>query len=262
MKKVALLFVILALAITAVACGKSDSKSGKTYVIGTDATYAPMEFMDKDKIVGFDIDFLKAVMKEAGLKYEAKNIGWDALFTSVKQATEVDAGISSVTINDDRKKTYDFSAPYFESTNLIMVKKGSSIKSAADLKNVKVALQNATTADDIVSGIKGKTSAQIKRFGSNAEAFLEMDKGGAEAVVADNMIINEYVKNNPGKGYVAISDDSFSSEYYGLLLPKGSKLKAKLDPAIKEVINNGEYAKIYKKWFGAKPDLTNLKAQQ
>jgi polar amino acid transport system substrate-binding protein len=263
MKKVALLFVILALAITAVACGKSDSKSSsKTYVIGTDATYAPMEFMDKDKIKGFDIDFLKAVMKEAGLKYEVKNISWDALFTSVKQATEVDGAISSVTINDERKKTYDFSAPYFESTNLIMVKKGSSIKSAADLKNARVALQTATTADSIVSGIKGKTSSQIKRFGSNAEAFLEMDKGGADAVVADNMIINEYVKNNPGKDYVAISDASFPSEYYGLLLPKGSKLTAKLDPAIKTVTKNGEYAKIYKKWFGSKPDLTNLKAQQ
>jgi polar amino acid transport system substrate-binding protein len=89
-----------------------------------------------------------------------------------------------------------------------------------------------------------------------------MDKGGADAVVADNMIINEYVKNNPGKDYVAISDASFPSEYYGLLLPKGSKLTAKLDPAIKTVTKNGEYAKIYKKWFGSKPDLTNLKAQQ
>jgi polar amino acid transport system substrate-binding protein len=231
--------------------------------IGTDATYAPMEYMKKGKIVGFDIDFLKAVMKEANLKYEVQNIGWDALFTSVKQATEVDAGISSVTINDTRKKTYDFSAPYFESTNLIMVKKGSPIQSAADLKTATVALQTTTTADDIVSDIKGSNkSSQIKRFGSNAEAFLEMDKGGADAVVADNMIINEYVKNNPGKNYVAISDSSFPSEYYGLLLPKGSKLKAKLDPAIKTVIKNGEYAKIYKKWFGSAPDLANLKAQQ
>ncbi|MEY4479506.1 MAG: hypothetical protein RLZZ267_184 [Bacillota bacterium] len=263
MKKIVLVLLAFVLVFSLAACGKSDdSAAGKTYTVGTDATYAPMEFMDKDKIVGFDIDFLKAVMKEAGLNYKVKNVGWDALFASVKQATEIDFGISSVTINDERKQTYDFSAPYFESTNLIMVKEGSSVKSAADLKNLKVAVQGATTADDIISDLKGKTSSDLKRFESNALAFLEMDKGGVDAVVADNMIINEYVKNNPDKKYVAISDSSFASEYYGLLLPKDSDLKAKLDPAIKTVLENGEYAKIYKKWFGAEPDLTNLNAQQ
>jgi glutamine transport system substrate-binding protein len=263
MKKLALVLLVFVLAFAVTACGSSDDSSKeKTYTVGTDATYAPMEFMDKDKIVGFDIDFLKAVMKEAGLNYKVKNVGWDALFASVKQATEVDLGISSVTINDERKQTYDFSAPYFESTNLIMVKEGSSVKSAADLKDLKVAVQGATTADDIISGLKGKTNTDLKRFESNALAFLEMDKGGVDAVVADNMIINEYVKNNPGKKYVAISDTSFASEYYGLLLPKDSALKAKLDPAIKTVLSNGEYAKIYKKWFGTEPDLANLNAQQ
>jgi polar amino acid transport system substrate-binding protein len=221
-----------------------------------------MEYMDKGKIVGFDIDFLKVLMKQAGLKYKVKNIGWDALFASVKQANEIDMGISSVTINDDRKKTYDFTKPYFESTNLIMVKKGSTVKSAQDLKNLKVAVQGATTADDIMKGIKGEKSTDIKRFESNALAFMEMDKGGVDAVVADIAIINDYVKNNPGKNYIAIPDSSFPSEYYGLLLPKGSKVKAKLDKATKAVLNNGEYAKVYKKWFGTEPDLTNLKAQQ
>src|ERR1700730_410644 len=63
---------------------ESTAAPAVVYRFATDASYAPMENMDKDKIVGFDIDFLAAVMKEAGLQYEIKNIPWDNLLQSVK----------------------------------------------------------------------------------------------------------------------------------------------------------------------------------
>ncbi|GGJ02882.1 basic amino acid ABC transporter substrate-binding protein [Paenibacillus hunanensis] len=228
----------------------------------TDASYAPMEFMDLDQVKGFDIDFLDAVMKQAGMKYEVTNTGWDTMLESVRQGTEYKAGISSVSITADRKESYSFSLPYFESTNVIMVKEGSDIKSALDLKNKKVAVQNGTTADILMSGIMGKDNSNLSRFESNALALLELDNGGADAVVADIAIVNEYIKNNPDKKLVSISDSkNFNSEYYGILYPKDSELKAKLDPAIQAIIDNGTYAEIYKKWFGTEPDLTNLKAE-
>lgn len=228
----------------------------------TDASYAPMEFMDLDQVKGFDIDFLDAVMKQAGMKYEVTNTGWDTMLESVRQGTEYQAGISSVSITADRKESYSFSLPYFESTNVIMVKEGSDIKSALDLKNKKVAVQNGTTADILMSGIMGKDNSNLSRFESNALALLELDNGGADAVVADIAIVNEYIKNNPDKKLVSISDSkNFNSEYYGILYPKDSELKAKLDPAIQTIIDNGTYAEIYKKWFGTEPDLTNLKAE-
>ncbi len=228
----------------------------------TDASYAPMEFMDLDQVKGFDIDFLDAVMKQAGMKYEVSNTGWDTMLESVRQGTEYQAGISSVSITADRKESYSFSLPYFESTNVIMVKQGSDIKSALDLKNKKVAVQNGTTADILMSGIMGKDNSNLSRFESNALALLELDNGGADAVVADIAIVNEYIKNNPDKKLVSISDSkNFNSEYYGILYPKDSELKAKLDPAIQTIIDNGTYAEIYKKWFGTEPDLTHLKAE-
>jgi glutamine transport system substrate-binding protein len=230
-----------------------------TYMVASDATYAPMEFMDKDKVVGFDIDFLDAVMKEAGLKYEVKNLAWDTMLESVKQGKEYQAGISSISITDDRKPTYDFSIPYFESTNMILVKEGSDVKSAVDLKGKTVAVQGATTADTLMSGIMGKDNTKLKRFDSNAIALLELDKGGADAVVADIAIVREYIKNNPSKKFVGILDSkNFNSEYYGIAFPKGSDLKAKVDPAIKKVFDNGKYKEIYKKWFGEEPNMTNL----
>ncbi|WP_370872583.1 basic amino acid ABC transporter substrate-binding protein [Paenibacillus zeirhizosphaerae] len=228
----------------------------------TDASYAPMEFMDLDKVTGFDVDFIDAVMKEAGIEYEVNNIGWDTMLESVKQGTEYQAGISSVSITDERKETYDFSLPYFESTNMIMVKEGSDIKNALDLKGKTVAVQNGTTADILMSEIMGQNSTSLKKFDSNALALQEMVNGGVDAVVADIAIVREYIKNNPDSKLVGITDsENFDSEYYGIVYPKNSELKAKLDPAIQTVVDNGTYAEIYKKWFGEEPDLTNLKAE-
>jgi glutamine transport system substrate-binding protein len=261
MKKGWVLALIAVVMIVASGCGAKE-KGGAAdskpivYKFATDAAYPPMENMDKEEIVGFDIDFLAAVMKEAGLEYEIKNIGWEALLESVKSGKEFDGGISSVTIDDDRKQSYDFSIPYFESTNMILVKEGSDIKSALDLKDKKVAVQSGTTADKLMKGIMGEGNESLKRFESNSLALLELANNGADAVVADFAVVVEYVKNNPDKKFVSVVDrENFASEYYGIAFPKGSELKAKLDPAVKKVLESDKYKEIYKKWIGGEPNV-------
>ncbi|MEC0232423.1 basic amino acid ABC transporter substrate-binding protein [Paenibacillus alba] len=259
-----LMMIVLAVGLAAAISGCGSKESGGTkYKFATDAAYSPMEFMDKDKMTGFDIDFLAEVMKEAGLSYEVNNIGWDTMLTSVKQGKEYQGGISSVSITDERKQSYDYSIPYFESKNMILVKEGSPVKSAADLKDKKVAVQISTTADTLMTKIMGDTNKSLKRLDNNTLALMELENNGVDAVVADIAIVREYVKNNPNKKFVIIADPTnFESEYYGILLPKGSELKAKLDPAIKKVIENGAYAKVYKKWFGEEPDTKKLLEQK
>lgn len=261
MKRWGLLGLAVLLVLIMAACGKKDNTngSGKVYKFATDAAYSPMEMMDKDKIVGFDADFLDAVMKEAGLQYKLDNTGWDPMLLSVKSGKEYDGGISSVSFTEDRKKDYSYSSPYFESTNMIMSKKDSGFKTAIDIKDKKVAVQNGTTADQIMSKLMGKDNGNLRRFDSNTLAFMELDKGGVDAVVADIAIVREYLKQNPDKNYAGSLDpENFASEFYGILLPKGSDLKAKLDPAIKKVLENGKYAEIYKKWMGEEPNVQNV----
>jgi glutamine transport system substrate-binding protein len=264
MKKMMFLLLAAVVALSVTGCaskGNNAAGAGGAKVIhfASDATYAPMEFMDKDKISGFDIEFLAEVMKEAGLSYDVKNTGWDTMLESVKQGTEYQGGISSVSITDERKQTYDYSIPYFESRNMILVKEDSPVKSAADLKNKKVAVQTSTTADTLMSGIMGNGNSNLKKFDSNSVALVELDKGGVDAVVADYAIVMEYIKNNPGKKFKSIKDPTnFTPEYYGILLPKGSDLKAKIDPAITKVLENGTYAKLYKKYFNEEPNIANL----
>ncbi|WP_257349266.1 basic amino acid ABC transporter substrate-binding protein [Pseudalkalibacillus decolorationis] len=245
-----------------VACSESATGDGKKKLeVITEAAYAPFEYMDGDQIVGFDIDFIDTVMKEAGYDYEVKNIGWDPLFAEI-QGERADIGISAITINEDRKQTYDFSVPYFESTNMILVPEGSDIQGAEDLKGKVVAVQNGTTGQAAVETLFGTNHEDIKKFENNVLAIMELVKGGADAVVADNTVVIEYVKNNPDKKLKAIKDpNSFDSEFYGLMFPKDSELKKDFDKAIKAVIEDGTYSKLYKEWFGEEPDLKALKAQ-
>jgi glutamine transport system substrate-binding protein len=270
MKKGMIFGVILALFIALVGCGKSAEQTSSTeggakkkrVIVATDASFAPFEYMDKGEIVGFDIDFLKEVMKEAGIDYEVKNIGWDPLFAAV-QGKEVDLAISGITINDKRKQTYDFSVPYFESTHMILVKEDSPVKNALDLKGKVVGVQNGTTGQAAVEKLLGAESKNIKKFENTVVAIMDLLNGGVEAVVTDNAVANQYVKNNPDKKLKTIEDpNNFESEFYGLMFPKGSELKLEIDKAIKKVIESGKYAEIYEKWFGHKPNVDNLVQQQ
>jgi glutamine transport system substrate-binding protein len=265
--RAALFSLTIGLLMLVSACGTSEKTSGGTETkqkeklrVVTDATYAPMESLNGDKIVGFDADILDAVMKEAGYDYEFVNVGWDPLFVEIQGKT-ADIAVSSITIDDKRKMSYDFSVPYYKSTNKILVPKDSSIQSGEDLKGKTVAVQNGTTGQEVVEGILGKDKNHVKKFENNVLAIMELLKGGADAVVADNAVVEEYVKNNPKENLKVITDPSFPSEFYGMMLPKGSKLKANLDKALKKLVENGTYAKIYKKTFGADPDISALQNQ-
>ncbi len=101
--------------------GQASAAGKKTIVVATDATWPPMEMVNTNKkIVGFDIDFLSAVAKEAGFNVEFKNTAWDGIFEGLKLG-KYDAVISSVTINDERKKNFDFSLPYINAGQVLTV---------------------------------------------------------------------------------------------------------------------------------------------
>ncbi|MDR4945601.1 basic amino acid ABC transporter substrate-binding protein [Neobacillus cucumis] len=257
-----LMVVGLLLLLSACGTSKNEGSAKKTLRVVTDAAYAPFEYQKQGKVVGFDVDFVNAVAKEAGYNVNVEHVGWDPIFVEIEKKT-ADFAASAITITPERQQSYDFTVPYFLSKNEILVPKGSSIKSAADLKGKRIAVQNGTTGQEVVEKLFGKNNPNIKKFKNNNLAILEMKNGGADAVVADNTVIETYVKNNPKDNFKFIEDDTaFSKEFYGLLLPKGSKLKPELDKAVKAVIDNGTYAKIYKKWFGVEPDTQTLKEQQ
>lgn len=260
--RLALLTFSLCLMMFATACGKvtSGEEKDKQLRVGTDAVTPPFVYMDKGQIVGFDVDLIQAILDEAGYTSKVENVGWDPLFALVDNG-EVDIGMTSITITEDRQQTYDFADPYFESKLMILAKEGTDIKNAIDLKGRKIGVQNATTGQIAIEKIVGKNNPSILKYETLGVAFMALKNGDIEAVITDNTVANEYVKNNPNDKFVAIADEeNFEPEYYGIMFKKGNEFVAEFNHALKTVIENGTYAEIYEQWFAVSPDVEIIKS--
>ncbi|CAM4052267.1 family 3 extracellular solute-binding protein [Lederbergia lenta] len=250
-KSIFALTAVCALLLSACGTGTNNDGSDKKKVlnVGTEATFAPFEFMDKGEMTGFDVDLLNALAKEAGYEVKMENTGWDAMFAGL-QSEQLDIGIAGITMDEDRKKTYDFSSPYFESISMIVFKEGTDIQNAEDLKGKKVGVQNGTTGQFSAEAVVGKNSSDISKYETAALMFQALQSKNVEAVVTDIAVALEYEKNNPDSGVqTAVDENQFKSEYYGIAFPKGSELRDEFDQALVTLFENGKYEEIYKKWF-------------
>ena len=156
--------------------------------------------------------------------------------------------ISGVTINDKRKQSYDFSPPFFIAHQLIAVLKTSTATTLKSLAGKKVAVVNASTADDVASREFGKTNPNIRRFESTPLIISELAGGGVDAAIGDNGVIAYRVSQNPD--LKTVEDPSFPEEGCGIVVRKGDKaMQDKLSAGLAAIRADGSYAQIYKKWF-------------
>lgn len=246
-------------------CGSNTAAPGtasekKKLKIVTYANWNPFEYLENGKLVGFDVDLIAALAKEAGYEYEITNAGWDAMFEQLRSKT-ADVGISGITITDSRKQTFDFSIPYFISKQSIVVKGDSPIRSGEDLKGKAVGVQSGSTGQEAMEKLLGKNNENIKKF-KNGLHYMELSNGSIDAAVGDDTNNQTFVSQNAAKGFKLIYDEkTFEPEYFGLMFPKDSKVKADFDQALKKLYDNGTYAALYKKWFKVEPNMDEVKAR-
>ena len=231
------------------------SVQAQELVVGSSATYRPFAYESPTKeIVGYDVDIIKAVAQKAGLKIKIVNTPWTGIFAALNNG-DVDLVISGVTINDKRKQSYDFTAPYFEARQLIAVPQSSNVKSLQDLAGKKVGVVTGSTGDDIASREFGKTNTDIRRFESTPVVISELVGSGVDAAIGDNGVIAFRVQEH--KQLKTVSDPNFPKEYFGIVVKQGNKaLLDKLNAGLAAIKADGSYAKIYKTWFQAEaPEL-------
>lgn len=251
-----LLMIVAAFTLVLAGCGaKEDSSSGgsasgdgdgkKVYKVGTEATFAPFESVDdKGNIVGIDVDVLNAIADEMGFEVEFQNIGWEPVFQTIKNS-ETDIGASGITITEERKQTYDFTEPYYESQLLIVVKEDSDIKSLADLKDKKISVQINATGHMAAKKLQGDSSTNIMAFENQPVAIQEMLNGNVDATIGDNAVVYEYMKANPNAKLKVIEDDNFEKEYYGFMVKKGNEELLKLlNEGLQKIKDNGKLKEI------------------
>lgn len=262
MKKLVIISLILSLTVlTLTACGNKASDNNTTPTsqttakeklkVALDAQYKPMEWEENGQITGFDADLIKAIAKEMGREVELKNVVWDEIFDKL-YAGEYNTIISSVTINDKRKETMLFSNPYYDSIPLILTRKDSGIKNANDLSKKKVAVQDGTTAHELISS--NIAGVQIEKCADGPEAFAKFANKSVAAVVLDAPVVLDYVKQNNDPNYNTIEDKNFfPAEQFGIAVNKTDQaLINEINTALDKVKANGEYQKIYDKYFKTK----------
>jgi polar amino acid transport system substrate-binding protein len=242
--------VCLALTSVALCAPLIGMAQNRELVVGSSATYRPFAYETPNKdIVGYDIDMIKAVAQKAGLQIKIVNTPWTGIFAALNNG-DVDLVISGVTINDKRKQSYDFTAPYFEARQLIAVPTSSTVKGLKDLAGKKIGVVTGSTADDISSREFGKTNPDIRRFESTPVVIAELANNGLDAAMGDNGVIAFRVQEH--KGLKTVGDASFPKEYFGIVVKQGNKaLLDKLNTGLAAVKADGSYAQIYKKWFQA-----------
>lgn len=233
-------------------CGQSSnssSSSAKVLKVGVTADFAPFEFQDASgaEYQGFDMDLIRAIGKEMGYEVDIQNVNYDGLIPSM-EAGNIDVIISGMTINDERKQKVLFSDPYYQSGLSIIVKKDdTSINSFKDLQGKRVAVQVGTTSAKEAKAIPG---TEVKEFNSSADTFMELKAGGVDAVVNDRPV-NDYYIATSGVTDVRRLPELLTSEDYGIAIRKdNAELQGKINDALKKLKENGEYDKIFAKWFG------------
>lgn len=231
-----------------------DNGSMKEYVVGLDATYAPLEYEENGQVVGFSPDILHAIAENQGIKLRLVNTPWEGIFTTLESGDR-DVLSSSITMTPERRQSMDFSDPYFEATQMIAVNQTETgINSFNDLKDRMVSVQSGTTGDLTMQKLQGEQSRNIKRFDVMPLALKELLNGGVHASVGDNAVMQNFVNNNPdAKLRTFIDDTAFEKEFYGFAVSKGrdDDLLAKLNAGLAAIKADGTYDRIYNKWFSA-----------
>jgi len=250
MKKIAKLSVLVmvaAMVLSLAACSggtTTTSSDTKKYVIATDTTFKPFEYEnEKGERVGIDIDLLAAIAKDQGFEYELKAVGFDAALGEVSTG-QSDGMIAGMSITDERKKTFDFSDPYFDSGIVMAVSaSNNTIKTYADLKGQKVAVKTGTEGATFAESIKDQYGFTTVSFPDSANMYEDVKAGNSVALFEDYPVVGDAIAS--GVPLKMVTEMEKGSSYgFAVKLGQNPELIEMFNTGLANLKANGEYQKI------------------
>lgn len=229
--------------------------------VATDSTYAPNEFLGTDgkTIEGWDVDLFKAVAAKFGLTAEFETAPFGSIIAGVDSG-KYEIGVSSFTINDERKKTADM-VSYFSAGTQWAAKAGATVD-PDDACGKNVAVQKDTVqVDDLNARSKkctdaGKDKITISQYASQADATNAVVSGKSDAMLADSPICAYAVKQTNGQ--LALVGEIYDSAPYGYVVKKNQgEFAQALADALKALIADGSYNSVLTKWGVEGGAITN-----
>ena len=238
------------LAILLPAVMATSAAAAEKISVATNPTWPPMELLDDNKqIVGFDVDMIHAICKEAGLEAEFRNVAWDGIFAGVA-AGSYDLVASGVTITPERQKAFLFTEPYYNVSQIIVMQNGQSAKGFEDLKGKKVGGQIGTTG--IFVAQKCGVEFTLREYDDVGLAMQDLVNGRIDAVVCDSPVALYYANKKEGfSDVLTVAFRTEANEHLGFVAKKDRKdLIEKLNKGLAAVRANGTEAALKKKWLG------------
>lgn len=273
MKRFGFMFALCLMLVGLAACGNSETKkdtgdAGTTKeqartidyykengaTLGFDNTFVPMGFQDENgNDVGFDIDMATEAMERLGIELKLQPINWDLKETELNNGN-IDFIWNGYSIDEERQKKVQFSKPYLDNTQVIVVLSDSNIKTKADLAGVEVATQRESSAEsavaaeaDVLATFKNGTMTLLDNY---ADALRDLESGRVGAVVGDAVLIRYYIDKMGAEKFYVLEED-FGKEQYGVGMRKSdTELVAEVNRVLDEMKADGTAAKISQKWFG------------
>jgi len=238
-------------------CGKKDAK---TFTVGFDAEYPPYGYMDENgDYTGFDLELAEEVCKLKGWTLVKQPIEWASKDNELNSGS-IDCIWNGFTMNG-RENDYEWSDPYVDNSQVIVVKTSSGINSLSDLSGKTVGVQAASAALDVLTDEEGQkeladTFGKLQEFGDYNTAFVELQAGSVDAIAMD-IGVAQYQIGSRGDEYT-ILDEHLNAEQYGIGFKLGNtELRDEVNDAIHELKDNGTFDKLAEKY--GLSDMTCLK---
>lgn len=243
----------------------TESKADESYdkvieagklVLGLDATFKPMGYTDEnDNIVGFDIDLATEVCKRMNIKLETYGVNWDTKEIDLDAGT-IDCIWNGLSVSPARKEQMLMSDPYMKNEMIFTVNADSELKTLDDLKGKTIAVQNGSTAQEILAKSDLAADITVNELATNVEALNQLEMGMCDAVFLDS-VVAKYEINTSKKAFT-IMEEGLEEEEYAIGFRKGDQaLCDKVEEVLSEMKADGTVEKISTKWFGS--DITTIK---
>lgn len=268
MKKKWYMIVMLVMVFTLVAtgCGKkggggsdvdqddaslADIKAKGTLVVGCDEEFPPMAFRDANgEITGFDTELAYAVGEKLGVEVVIQPIDWSTKEMALS-SRKIDLIWNGYTINKSRNAKVEYTKPYLNNQQVIVVKADSTVTGTADLAGKVVGTQSNSAGLDAIKADEEfmNSLAGLKEYDTFPKALMDLE-GRTDAVVMDKIVIGYVMTQEPGK--YKVLDESLGNEYYGIGCRKdGVALRVAVDEALDALMEDGTIEQLSTKWFGS-----------
>ena len=231
-------------------------KANGKFILGLDDSFPPMGFRDENnEIVGFDIDCAKEVASRMGVELVIQPIAWDSKQMELDSGN-IDCIWNGMSINEERKEAMNLSDPYLKNDMVFVVLGSSDYQSQADLEGKNVAVQNGSSAQEILEASDFAAKAgSIAGYDDNVTAFMDLDANGVDAVFLDSVVANYFITEKQ-KDYRVLSDVLYEEEYAIGFRLGDQALCDKIEEILHEMKQDGKLAEISTAWFGS--DITTI----